>query len=52
MVTTEKDAVKLSDMGEGNFPIMSLGISLKITEGDHFKQALLDLLGNPTKECS
>jgi len=48
-VTTEKDAPKLSGMGEGNFPIMSLGISLKITEGDHFKRVLLDLLGEPSK---
>jgi len=49
VVTTEKDAVKLSDMAEGNFPIMSLSISLKIIEGDHFKRVLLDLLGDLSK---
>ena len=49
IVTTEKDATKLGDMGEGNFPIMSLGINLKIMEEDHFKRALLDLLGDPSK---
>jgi tetraacyldisaccharide 4'-kinase len=49
VVTTEKDAVKLGDMAEENFPIMSLGVSLKIMERDHFKRVLLDLLGDPSK---
>ncbi len=44
IVTTDKDAAKLSGVVKGDFPAMSLGISLEIIEGDHFKELLLDLL--------
>jgi tetraacyldisaccharide 4'-kinase len=44
IVTTEKDAAKLSGVVKGDFPTLSLGISLNIIEGDHFKELLLDLL--------
>jgi tetraacyldisaccharide 4'-kinase len=49
ILTTEKDAVKLSEVIGKDFPIVSLGIGLKITEGDHFKRLLLDLLMEPSK---
>ncbi len=49
IVTTEKDAVKLGGVVMGDFPAMSLGISLNIIEGDHFKQLLLDLVMEPSK---
>ncbi len=49
ILTTEKDAEKLSEVIGRDFPIVSLGIGLKITEGDHFKRLLLDLLMEPTK---
>ncbi len=49
IVTTEKDAAKLSGVLKRGFPILSLSISLKIIEGDHFKQLLLDLLMGPSK---
>ncbi|UCD70710.1 MAG: tetraacyldisaccharide 4'-kinase [Syntrophobacterales bacterium] len=50
IVTTEKDAAKLSGgVVKRDFPIMSLSISLKIIEGDHFKRVLLDLLVGPSK---
>jgi tetraacyldisaccharide 4'-kinase len=44
VVTTEKDATKLNGVLMKDFPIMSLAISLRIMEGDHFKRTLLDLL--------
>jgi tetraacyldisaccharide 4'-kinase len=44
IVTTEKDSPKLSGVIKGDFPAMSMGISLKIIEGDHFKRVLLDLV--------
>jgi tetraacyldisaccharide 4'-kinase len=44
IVTTEKDAVKLREVAKKGFPIMSLGISLRIMEGNQFKRILLDLL--------
>ncbi|MFB0506133.1 MAG: tetraacyldisaccharide 4'-kinase [Thermodesulfobacteriota bacterium] len=44
IVTTDKDAAKLIGVVKGDFPAMSLGISLEIIEGDHFKELLLDLL--------
>ena len=47
IVTTEKDAAKLSEMVKGDFPTLSLGISLKIIEGDHFKRVLLELVMEP-----
>ena len=46
IVTTEKDATKLRGVAERDFPIMSLAISLRIIERDHFKRVLLDLLRN------
>lgn len=46
IVTTEKDATKLRGVAEQDFPIMSLAISLRIIEGDHFKRVLLDVLRN------
>ncbi len=49
IVTTEKDAAKLSRVVKGDFPAMSLGISLEIIKGDHFKQLLLDLVMEPPK---
>ena len=49
IVTTEKDAAKLRGVVEEDFPIMRLGISLKIIEGDHFKRVLLDLLREPSR---
>lgn len=49
IVTTEKDASKLSGWVKGHFPTLSLGISLNIIEGDHFKQLLLDLVMEPSK---
>jgi len=49
ILTTEKDAVKLRELIGRDFPIVSLGIGLKITEGDHFKRLLLDLLMEPSK---
>jgi len=49
IITTEKDATKLSRVVKGDFPAMSLGISLKIIEGDHFKQLLLDMVTEPSK---
>lgn len=49
IVTTEKDANKLSRVVKGDFPIMSLGISVKIMEGDQFKRILLDMLREPSK---
>ena len=47
IVTTEKDATKLSGVLTKEFPIMSLGISLRIMEGDQFKRTLLDMLSKP-----
>ena len=49
IVTTEKDAPKLGGVVKRDFPIMCLGISLKIIGGDHFKRVLLDLLMGPSK---
>ncbi len=49
IVATEKDATKLSRVVKGDFPAMSLGISLKIIEGDRFKQLLLDLVMEPSQ---
>jgi tetraacyldisaccharide 4'-kinase len=49
IVTTEKDATKLNGVLTKEFPIMSLGISLRIMEADQFKRTLLDLLREPFK---
>jgi len=49
IVTTEKDSPKLSGVITGDFPAMSMGISLKIIESDHFKRVLLDLVVEPQK---
>jgi len=49
IVTTEKDAAKLSGVIKGDFPTMSLGINLNIIEKDHFKRLLLDLVMEPSK---
>jgi tetraacyldisaccharide 4'-kinase len=49
ILTTEKDAVKLSEVIGKDFPIVSLGIGLKITDGYHYKRLLLDLLMEPSK---
>jgi tetraacyldisaccharide 4'-kinase len=49
IVTTEKDAPKLMEMGGKDLPILSLGINLEIVERDHFKRILLDLLTEPPK---
>ncbi len=49
IVTTEKDAAKLRGLIEEDLPIMSLGISVNIMEGDQFRQTLLGMLGEPSK---
>jgi len=49
ILTTEKDAIKLSGVIGRDFPIVSLGIGLKITKGNHFRRLLLDLLMGPAK---
>jgi tetraacyldisaccharide 4'-kinase len=49
IVTTEKDAAKLMAVIKEDLPIMSLGISVNIMEGDQFKRTLLDMQGEPSK---
>ncbi len=49
IVTTEKDAAKLNRVVKRDFPTLSLGINLKIIEGDHFKRILLDLVMERTR---